>query len=89
MSSTTNSKTEATPASDTPPLGAKDVAAAIAKVVEVVGNLPPALQLRALGGAATALGLDKDSRSRNSTSQQRSTSSNTNSGNQNRSGGGR
>jgi hypothetical protein len=68
----------ASAAESPPPPTAKDVASAIAKIVEVIGHLPPPLQLRALGGAATALGVDKDTRSRSTTTtQQRSNNNNT------------
>jgi hypothetical protein len=43
---------------------ARRVTAAIGKIVEAVGDLPPNVQLRALSGAATVLGLDKEQRSR-------------------------
>lgn len=87
------SKTEAsTPTTSTSaeapkPPDARDVAEAISKVVGILSHLPPALQLRALGGAATALGVDKESRTRTSTSAQQQRG-NTNQQNRTSNGGG-
>ncbi len=74
MSNKSEASTPNTAAAEPAPAPtAKDVAEAISKVVGVLSHLPPQLQLRALGGAATALGVDKESRSRTTTStQQRS-----------------
>ncbi len=84
---TKSSNNGAAPSEAPPPATAKDVALAISKIVEVIGHLPPPLQLRALGGAATALGVDSSSRNRSSATQQRSTNTNTNNNSQQRGGG--
>lgn len=65
-----SSKDTQSPDQQPPAPTASDVANAIAGIVKLLSTLPPPMQLRALGGAATALGVDKESRgsSRNSTS---------------------
>lgn len=81
---TSNGSTQQ-PEAPTPPT-AQDVAKATGEIVKILLPLPPAFQLRALGAAATTLGVDKESRSRtnNTTTQQRSN----NNGSQQRSGSG-